>query len=65
MAEWSFLCSCLFTTSFQADLGDRSYDLAQGLTSHRVRVPVRELALHILLTGKPKTIFEQNLRESR
>ena len=52
MAEWSFLRRCLFPYTFQADLEDRPYHRAKSSTTYRVYIPIRQLNVYILLSGK-------------
>ena len=50
MAERSFLCCGLLSRSFQANLEDRPLRCAESLAAHRIRLPVRELTVHVVLS---------------
>ena len=51
MAQWSLLCRGILPRSLSTDLANGSFDCSESLAAHRVRIPVCEPAVHLVLAG--------------
>ena len=56
MAERSFLCRSLLARAFQADLAYGSFHCTESSVAYRVRLPIRQLGFHFLLSRKLKIL---------
>lgn len=52
VAEWSLLCSSLLSPALQTDLEYRPHHRPENSSPHRIRLPIHQPPLHLLLSRK-------------
>lgn len=55
MVERRFFCRGLFARAFQADMEYGSFHCTKNPLAYRIRIPVRQLGLHLLFPRKCKS----------